>query len=256
VSGRNISGHPTQKAVSVIKVSAGRKQGSLESVPLFADLSPDELRSIEAACAWRHFEEGEDIVAYLDKSDDVYFVVSGKARVVIYAASGKVVGFRDLLPGDMFGEYAAIDQGPRSASIEAHAACQVAVMSSAAFQALMRDQPAVCLALIRHLTKQLRSLTNRVYEFSTLAVNNRIQAELLRLAREAGSSDEIETTTAIISPAPTHVEIAGRISSHREAVSRELSRLTKQGLIERQGRSLLVKDMARLERMVRTATGE
>jgi CRP/FNR family cyclic AMP-dependent transcriptional regulator len=242
--------------VSVIKVSAGRKKGSLESVPLFADLGPDELGSIEAACAWRHFEEGEDIVAYLDESDDVYFVVSGRARVVIYAASGKAVGFRDLLPGDMFGEYAAIDQAPRSASIEAQTACQVAVMPSEAFRALFHDQPAVCLALIRHLTKQLRSLTHRVYEFSTLAVNNRIQAELLRLAQEARSSEEIETTTAVISPAPTHMEIAGRISSHREAVSRELSRLTREGLIERRGRSLIIKDVPRLRRMVRTATGE
>ena len=68
----------------------------------------------------------------------------------------------------------------------------------------------------------IRSLTTRVYElFSTLAVNNRIQAELLRLASftcQGGNS-------ARIAPAPTHVEIASRVSSHREAVTRELNRL-------------------------------
>ena len=237
-------------------MSAGRNQGSLESVPLFADLSPDELGSIEAACTWRHFEVGEDIVAYLDESDDVYFVVRGKARAVIYAASGEVIGFRDLLPGDMFGEYAALDQGPRSASINALATCQVAVMPSKRFKALLRNKPAVCLALIHHLTKQLRSLTQRGYEFSTRAVNNCIQAELLRLARGTGLIRGIAYPAAEISPAPTHTEIAARISSHREADTRELSRPTKQGLIERRGRTIIVKDLPRLERMIRNAAGE
>jgi CRP/FNR family cyclic AMP-dependent transcriptional regulator len=99
---------------------------------------------------------------------------------------------------------------------------------------------------------KIRALTTRVYEFSTLAVNNRIQAELLRLANLASKDGK----SARIVPAPTHVEIASRVSTHREAVTRELSRLSRIGIIERTGADLIVKDIERLSEMVHDATGE
>ena len=98
----------------------------------------------------------------------------------------------------------------------------------------------------------IRALTSRVYEFSTLAVNNRIQAELLRLANLAPQGGN----AARIAPAPTHVEIASRVSTHREAVTRELNRLSRMGLIERRDGTLLVKDLDRLAKMVHEASGE
>jgi CRP/FNR family transcriptional regulator, cyclic AMP receptor protein len=99
---------------------------------------------------------------------------------------------------------------------------------------------------------KIRALTTRVYEFSTLAVSNRIQAELLRLARLA----ETDGKSARITPAPTHTEIASPVSTHREAITRELTRLSRTGLIEQQRNALLVKDVERLTEMVHAATGE
>ena len=57
-------------------------------------------------------------------------------------------------------------------------------------------------------------------------------------------------------PAPTHVEIASRVSTHREAVTRELNRLFRIGIIEQRGGTLLVKDVERLAEMVHDATGK
>jgi CRP-like cAMP-binding protein len=125
-------------------------------------------------------------------------------------------------------------------------------MSGAAFRELLQSEPAVTLALLRQSVTKIRALTTRVYEFSALAVNNRIQAELLRLARLA----PLEGKLARIGGAPTHAEIASRISTHREAVTRELNRLTRLGIIERQGGALLVKDVGRLAAMVHEVTGE
>ena len=142
----------------------------------------------------------------------------------------------------MFGEFPAIDQGPRSASVEARTQCLVAYMPAAEFRELLRKEWAVTQALLRKLVMTIRALTSRVYEFSTLAVNNRIQAELLRLANLASQGGN----AARIVPAPTHVEIASRVSTHREAVTRELNRLSRMGLIERRGGTLLVKDLDRL----------
>jgi len=227
-------------------------QNRLERSAIFAGLPQEALERIRRRCRWRRYEPGEPIVDYLDPSDDVFFVTAGEARVTIYSLAGKAVSFRDLGPGDVFGEYPAIDGGPRSASVEARTSCLVASMTATTFKELLQSEPAIALALLTQLVTTIRSLTTRVYEFSTLAVNNRIQAEVLRLAHLVPR----EGKSARIVPAPTHVEIANRISTHREAVTRELNRLSRVGIIERRGGELLVRDIDLLATMVHEATGE
>jgi len=125
-------------------------------------------------------------------------------------------------------------------------------MPGAAFREILETEPKAAKKLLEHFVLEIRELTTRVYEFSTLAVSNRIQAELLRLARMAARDGK----RVRISPAPTHTEIASRVSTHREAVTRELTRLSRIGLIERERNALLVKDVERLAEMVHAATGE
>jgi CRP/FNR family transcriptional regulator, cyclic AMP receptor protein len=225
---------------------------SLGKVSIFSELPAASLARIQKRCNWRRYEPGESIVDYLDASNDVYFIVAGEARASIYSIDGKAVTFTDLGPGETFGEYAAIDGAPRSATIEARSNCHVASMSGATFRELLKQEPALTLALLERFVGKIRTLTTRVYEFSALAVNNRIQAELLRLAKLAPQSGK----SARIGSPPTHAEIASRISTHREAVTRELNRLSRFGIIERQGSTLIVKDIDRLADMVHEMTGE
>jgi CRP-like cAMP-binding protein len=225
---------------------------SLSNIAIFANLSAGALKRLQQSCSWRRYEPEEPIVHYLDDSNDVFFITAGKVRVTLYSSSGKIVNLRDLGTGEVFGEYPAIDGGTRSASVEARTRCVIASMPATSFQELLATEPTVAQALLPQLVTKIRALTTRVYEFSTLAVNNRIQAELLRLANLAPKQGK----SARIVPAPTHVEIASRISSHREAVTRELNRLWRIGITERQGSALIVKDVDRLADMVREATGE
>lgn len=224
----------------------------LSTVAIFAKLEPFKIAQIEKRCAWQNFQAGTTIIDYLDKSDDVYFIATGEARVIIYSIEGKAVTFCDLGPGEMLGEYAAIDSSPRSTTIEARSACLIASMAAQTFRELLQAEPTIAMELLRQLVSKVRVLTNRVYEFSALAVNNRIQAELLRLAKLS----ECTGKTATIEPAPIHSDIASRTSTHREAVAREMSRLTKIGLLKRKGKALIVNDMADLAAMVHEATGE
>ena len=108
------------------------------------------------------------------------------------------------------------------------------------------------MATLRHVTAEVRRLSERVLEFSTLVVQNRIHAELLRLAADSGH----RAGQALLSPAPSLSDIADRISTHREAVSRELSRLVSVGLLRRERGGLKITDVARLEMLVREAKGE
>lgn len=225
---------------------------SLKGIEIFEKLPADALERVRQRCIWRHFSPGELIINYLAASDDVFFITSGQARVTIYSLAGKVVTFRELGAGDVLGEYPAIDGGPRSANVEAISDCLVASMSAAAFKEVLQTEPGVAYAMLPQLVTKIRSLTTRVYEFSTLAVSNRIQAELLRLANLAPRDGK----SAHIVPSPTHAEIAAHISTHREAVTRELSRLVRMGVIERKDSAMVVKDVDRLAQMVHDATGE
>jgi CRP-like cAMP-binding protein len=224
----------------------------LKQVRLLAQLSEATLERIGEACLWREFGAGMLILDYKEPSTDVYFLIQGKARVIIYSHEGTAVVFTDLTAGSTFGEIAAIDHKPRSASVEAVEDCMVASLRSDQFESLMLQEPGLALAVLRHVVADVRRLSDRVLEFSILAVQNRIQAELLRLANMV----DREGNSALLSPSPSLSDIASRISTHREAVSREISRLTEIGLLRREGRNLRVLDMDRLARLVAEAKGE
>jgi CRP-like cAMP-binding protein len=225
---------------------------SFESIALFRCLPPDTVARIQARCNWKHYEPGELILDDLDQSDEVFFITDGEVRVSKYSIDGKAITFSDLGAGEMFGEIAALDGAPRSASIEARTRCCIASLSGLAFLDILKSEPAAAMELLRRLAVKIRALTTRIYEFSSLDVANRTRAELLRLASLAPRKG----MSASIAPVPTHAEIASRISTHREAVTREINRLSKLGILERQAGVLVVKDINRLEDMVHEASGE
>lgn len=216
---------------------------AMRQIALLSGLGDGDLAALVPRCRWRSAAGGELIIGHMDQSRDVLFLLTGMARVDVYSPSGRQVSFRDVRPGEAIGELSAIDGAPRSASVESLVASTFMVMPQAVFLDVLQCHPPVMFATLRRLTSLVRSLTDRVVEFSTLAVRNRVQAEIVRLAREHGDD-------RIIRPAPTHSEIASRISTHREAVTRELSRLEDLGVIARQGRALRIVDLERLEAMV------
>jgi CRP/FNR family cyclic AMP-dependent transcriptional regulator len=227
-------------------------RGSLRDVAIFKGLTEAERARIEQSCGWRTWEREGSILQIQEETRDVYFLTSGKARVIIYGPDGKPVAFRDIGPGDMFGEFAAIDEGPRSASVEALQTCVVACLPGAEFRRTLDAHPIVMKAVLMHVIAQMRILTARIVEYSTLAVKPRIWAELLRLAKNGVADGSVVT----IYPVPTHAEIASRISTHREGVAREFTRLTEKGLIERRGHRIVVKDIDRLTRMLEDAADD
>lgn len=225
---------------------------TLDNIALWKVLPPDALQRVHARCRWKHYNAGEEILSYLDRSGDVYFITEGDVRVTIFSFQGSVVTIGDLGASEIFGELSAIDGQPRSASIVALTPCSIASMPSSSFRDVVTAEPSACWELSRILTRKLRSLTARIYELSTLDVPNRTRAELLRLAKAAPRQGK----SAIIAPVPTQAEIASRISSKREVVARELLRLRDLGIVERRKGALVVCDIDKLAEMVHAAVGE
>ncbi len=225
---------------------------ALDEIAIFKGISAAERAAIARRCTWQRIEPQQQIINYMDPTNDIFFVVEGRLRVINYSVLGKEVAFSEIGPGEIVGEFAPIDGGQRSANVFALSEAFVGSMSADQFWEAIEQHHAVTVALLKHLTGIIRYLNGRVFEFSTLAVNNRIHAELLRLAMAAGIDDNVSE----ISPAPTHAEIASRISTHREAVTRELNALAQSGVLEKRNRALVVRDIAWLQDVVALKLGE
>lgn len=206
-------------------------------------LHAPDLDALKKRWTVRVYDQDETIIAHGDADRHVFFVLEGRARVTLYSDNGREITYRDVEAGEIFGELAGIDGKSRSASVVAVEKTRAAQLPCAAFRNLVDLHPTFAWTLLEHLSAQLRRMTERVYEYSTLAVRERLVLELLRQAKSAGQLDG----RAYISPVPTHFELAAKISTHREAVSREMSALSKNGLIERSGGRLVLCNLAALE---------
>jgi CRP/FNR family transcriptional regulator, cyclic AMP receptor protein len=212
---------------------------------------PALLQALIAAGSSVPARSGQLLVAAGSHSADVYIIQSGRLRVTIFSADGREVIIRDMVAGQMFGDLAAIDSGRRSASVVALEDSRLLLVPDAAFRAAALADPERAAWFAGHLVAQVRLLTERLIELSTLNVRSRLHCQLLRLSVMAGIVDN----AALIHPAPSHEELADMIGTHREAITRELSYLASTGVLESGRRRLMVRDVAELGSMVRKAQG-
>jgi len=229
-----------------------RSSLALRRIALFEGLSEQRLGLLAQQCLWHSVEAGKPLLLRAEQQGDVFLLVSGRVRVTTYSANGRQVTFRDSEAGEHFGDIAAIDGGPRSADVVTLLPSVLASLDRAAFLGLLREEPLVAERVMQRLASLVRQLSERVIDLSTLGVQNRLHAELLRLARAAG----VAHNQARLEPAPRHAALAGQISTNREQVTRELNVLARSGVLQKDGKALLVADVARLEAMVSQVRGD
>jgi CRP-like cAMP-binding protein len=207
---------------------------SLARVPLFKDSGID-LEQFDRRCSWRRYDEDEIIVDFDDDSTDVYFILAGEVRILFRTQSGREVILGEMRAGQFFGELAAVDDVRRSANVTALTRAEMCIMPSAVFREAIYAAPVVTDRLLRLLTGRVRELNARITEHSVFDVKHRLYSELLRMSSpRAGGTGE-----RVVTPPPFHHVLAARIGCRREQVSRELSALGQQGIVEK-GRGALV----------------
>ncbi len=219
---------------------------TLSNIELFSSLEGNKLRKLETACSWSPYEINTQIIDRQSRSTNIFFVTKGTVRVVNYSLSGREVSFGDVESGGYFGELAAIDSRPRSASVVALSFCELAMLKQKDFLTLLDEEPTVSRLLIENLTVTVRNATDRIMELSTVAANNRVQFELLRRAQKF----LLTNNCSEIRPIPLHSEIASSVSTTRETVSRVMNDLARRGLVERKKNSILIKDLNGLQELI------
>ena len=219
---------------------------ALRKIELFKSLDDEAFGQVSSLVKWKQYRKGTEVIPYMSENDDVYFIASGCVRVTIFSFSGKEISYQELGSGEMFGELSAIDQLPRAANVITSESSRIGVISRNDYWGLIDRYPGVAAAAMKRLASLVRFLIDRVYQYGALDVKDRIRMEVLRLARENLTNED----TASIQNFPTHREIASRVNTHREAVTRELNELSRIGLIEQSQRVLTVTSVQRLQNLI------
>ena len=213
--------------------------------PLLDGVPDDIIQQLARHARWLEAEPGQIVVDVEDLTTDVYFVVQGAVRVLVPAARGdraQILG--DFKAGTLLGEIAAIDHAPRSARIEALVRTCLCRIPSSVFLDLAVTSRPVLLRLLELLTTRIRGQTRRLLEHDVLPIRLRLASELLRMSHPRADG------TSALSPPPTQEELAARIGSSRESVSRELGCLMREGLVHRSRAALVLDDPAALRAVV------
>jgi CRP-like cAMP-binding protein len=215
---------------------------------LLEGLNDAEKRAIEARCHKRTYARNETILDKGSQSREVFFVLKGSVSVITFSPAGREVTLAGVKAGDFFGELAAIDGQPRSASVAAIEKTEIAIMPPEMFLDLIRTHGEVSFQLMSRLARMVRASGLRILELSTLQAAQRVYAELLRMAHP----DAAVPGLWVVRPLPPMHEIASLTSTTRETVNRSISQLYPGGMLKRKGRNLYIMDRAKLEDIVQS----
>ena len=219
----------------------------LRAIPLFADLDDALAARLSARSAWVAYEPDETILDMADETTDVRFIASGEARILVRATEGREYIMNDAGPGDFFGEISAIDGGGRSASVVAVTRVQCCVMPAGVFREAIDADKGVRWAIMERLVALVRRLSDKVAEYSFLQAKHRVYIEVQRLSQpRRGHAGQ-----RVVSPPPVQRELADRIGSRREVVSRVLGDMERLGVVERTRGALVIRDPNKLDAMIR-----
>jgi len=220
----------------------------LKQVPIFSDLSEQELTYLSARVGQRKFGEGELIFSEGEPCSGMYVVESGNVRIFKSSAGGREQVLSIDGPGGSVAELPVFDGGNYPASAQAITATTLLFVSKQDFHTLCLQHPEVALKVLRVVGGRLRRLVGIIEELSFTTVRHRLVAVLVRLAKLARKPGSNESTFNL--PVNNN-ELAAQIGTVRELVSRNLSRLQSEGLITMEGRKIIVPDLKRIESEVR-----
>jgi len=140
---------------------------ALKQVPLFSDLTLEQLSSIDRLMVTRHYLKGELVFREGDVGSELYVVLEGEIRIHLDGA-GRDVTIARFGPNTVVGEMAVFDEQPRSASAEATTDTTVRVLRKDRLQVIVHEHPEVLLEFVKNLSQRLRQMDARLEEGSPL----------------------------------------------------------------------------------------
>ncbi len=209
----------------------------LKHIRLFDGITPSEMKEMERITRMEAVKKRQPLYLPGDPSNNVYLLKQGRVKIANTAASGKEVTFEILEPGEVFGELEVLEDAPRATSAEALDDALICVIPRKEFDQYLAMHPQVTVRLTKLIGLRLRKIQSRVEDL----VFRDVPARLAHLLLELGNSDGVKDLQGLRLRAKlTHQEMANLIGCSRETVSATLGAFRDQGLVQLDGRVIVI----------------
>ena len=212
-------------------------QELLRTVPIFSELTDADISSLARLSSRRRYPKDTVVFFENEEGDFFFMILEGRIKVTILGDDGREVILSMLGPGDFFGEMALLDNEPRSATAIAVEESELLSLHRTDFQTVLTDNRSITTALIKILTARLRRANHQISTLALLDVYGRVARVIVDMAREEGRRLR---DGRIAFRRATHQEIANRIGTTLETVTRMLKDIELQGLIHIEGKEIVV----------------
>lgn len=158
------------------------KLALIKNHPLFRSLAAATLEQLAARMMRKSARRGTVIFSKGDTGNGLFGVLQGSVKISVISADGHEAVFNIVNAGEIFGEMALLDGGPRSADATAASDCELISMDRATFVLTLRNEPDVALRVIEFLCARLRRTNEQVQDVLFLEAPARLAKALLQLA--------------------------------------------------------------------------
>lgn len=216
--------------MNLVEVSTAEKLETLRRNPYFDDLSDDHLKVIARETQLREFERGDILFWDGDPCAGMHIIQSGSVKLYRISPQGRQYIIAVMTEGATCNEVPAFDGGVNPVNLEALEISRVWVIGPNVLQELVKANPEFALKILKKFGQNLRNLVSKVSEMAFYQVTHR----LARLIKELPNEET--------RPNWTQEQLAARLGTVREVVSRSLKELEKSGAIRIEDRRIQVTD--------------
>ncbi|MFO7589228.1 MAG: Crp/Fnr family transcriptional regulator [Gemmatimonadota bacterium] len=210
----------------------------LRALPALSGLGDEALDRLARIARFHDYPKGNILHYQGDADGAVFLLIEGKVKILLMNEEGREVVVDLVLPGVFFGLVSAVEGGSHPAHAITLTAARLARIQQGAFRKWLDAEPTAERIVLEQLAARLRAAYQRIGEHALLGVKERLMSVLLEIAgregRQAPDGDDMLFTR------PTHQELAERIGSSREVVTRVLKDLLEDDLLSADGRVIRV----------------
>jgi len=200
----------------------------LKNVPLFSDLTHQELGMLTAAGSRRKFPAKNIVFHEGDQGDNLLIILSGKVKVLLYGKGGQEFILTILGPGNFFGEMAIFEAAPRSATVMTVEPCEFLLLGQKDVTGLLKKHPMIALKILKKISQRLRKTNEQIRSLVMFDIYGRIGRCLLNLAETQGGRANGQF---LVPNRPSLQELAKMVGCSRETLSRAMKALKDNGCL-------------------------
>lgn len=212
------------------------KPNLFHSIPYFSSLGEDALASVASAAVSRAYAPDEIIFLEGEPCAGLFVVHVGHVKIYKASPEGREQILHVARPSESFNDVAVFDGGPNPASAQAMDAVELCVIGRAAMLDLVGRYPQLAQTVVAVLAARARMLVSMVEDLSLRSISGRLAKLLYEQAEQGENAIPL-----------THQQMAARLGTVREMISRALRELEDEGLVRREGRQIVIVDRVELE---------